>query len=79
MNIIFMASLFPGRFYDKVTDEVENPFLPLEVFKVEKDGKFRFRVICAAMTYSFRISIDGHMLNIIATDGRDVVTKQVFI
>ena len=39
--------------------------------------KYRFRVINAAMTFAFRVSIDGHMLNVIATDGNDVVTKQV--
>ena len=29
------------------------------------------------MTFGFRISIDGHVLNVIATDGIDVVTRSV--
>ncbi len=66
-----------GRFYNKSTDEVENGYVPLEVFTVQKGGRYRFRVICTSMTYGFRISIDGHMLNIISSDGHDVVTKTV--
>ena len=71
-NLVF---LIIGRHYKNGT--VENPFIPLELFKVKKGGKYRFRVVCAAMLFAFRVSIDGHVLNIISTDGSDVITKQV--
>ena len=40
-------------------------------------GKYRFRVICTSMTFSFRLSIDNHDLHIIASDGGDVITTKV--
>ena len=67
----------PGRHYGLDRDTLENPDIPLEIFKVKKGGKYRFRLICSSMTFAFRVSIDNHMLNIIATDGYDVTTKQV--
>ena len=29
------------------------------------------------MLFAFRVSVDGHVLNIIASDGSDAITKQV--
>ena len=64
-----------GRRYKNGT--VENSNVPLEVFEVKKGGKYRFRVVCATMLFAFRVSVDGHVLNIISSDGSDVTTKQV--
>ena len=67
----------PGHRYNTSTGLAENPGLPLEHFIVTTGKKYRFRMVSAAMTFAFRISIDGHMLNVMASDGSDVVTKQV--
>ena len=48
-----------------------------ETFHVKKGQKYRFRVICASMAFAFRISVDRHMLHVIASDGSDVITKTV--
>lgn len=66
-----------GWLYDKATDTPTNPHVPLEEFKVKKGGFYRFRVIGAAMTYFFRLSIDGHPLYVIASDGYEIKPKKV--
>ena len=70
-----MATITTGRHYEN--GSVENPFVPVEIFHVKKEGKYRFRVVSAAMLFSFRVSVDGHVLNVISTDGNDVVTTKV--
>ncbi|KAK6994735.1 laccase, partial [Biomphalaria glabrata] len=45
---------------------------PLSVFTVEQSKSYRFRVIGAGNLYPFRVSIDGHPLKIVATDGNEV-------
>lgn len=30
---------------------------------------YRFRVTCASMTFAFRLSVDGHLLQVVASDG----------
>ena len=51
--------------------------VPLETFEVRRGGKYRFRLISAAMAYPFRVSIDRHLLHVISTDGNDVMTTPV--
>ncbi|XP_061167207.1 uncharacterized protein LOC133176052 [Saccostrea echinata] len=50
----------------------ENPYLPLETFTVTQNRYYRFRVINAGFEAAFEISIDDHMLVIVAVDGNDV-------
>ncbi|XP_062597128.1 uncharacterized protein LOC134258593 isoform X2 [Saccostrea cucullata] len=54
-----------GRYYDSSTKAHNEA--PLEVFKVKKDKKYRFRVINGL--YPYRISVDSHPLRVVATDG----------
>ena len=69
-----------GRHY-KVSEDGEhiytNPFTPLEVFPVTEGDKYYFRVICSSLTFPFSISIDGHPLHVVASDGHDFVTEVV--
>ena len=64
--------MFPGRHYPFNSTTPDNPGVPLEVFHVTNGGKYRFRVINAALAMSFVISIDLHKLHVIAADGHDV-------
>ena len=72
-----LSPLNLGWYYPNSTSQPENRHIPLETFVVEKGGVYRFRFISASGAYSFRFSIDGHPLYVIATDGGDVITKQV--
>ena len=44
----------------------------LSIFDVDYSNTYRFRVIGAQSLYAFRLSIDGHKLKVIATDGHFV-------
>ncbi|XP_048753990.2 uncharacterized protein LOC125665390 [Ostrea edulis] len=50
----------------------EKPYIPLETFTVTPNGYYRFRIINAGFDGAFEISIDEHMLIIVALDGNDV-------
>ena len=69
-----------GRHY-VVNDDGEhvytNPFSPLEVFQVEEGKNYYFRVISSAFTFPFAISIDGHPLHVVASDGFHLNTEVV--
>ncbi|KAK3103455.1 hypothetical protein FSP39_019380 [Pinctada imbricata] len=60
-----------GHFYPNNDGVPDIPELPLETFIVKHDSYYRFRVINAALSYPFRVSIDNHKLTLIATDGYD--------
>ncbi|CAH1790455.1 unnamed protein product [Owenia fusiformis] len=68
-----------GRWYDPATDKHNGA--PLEVFNVTRATKYKFRVIAAGSLYPFRISVDSHILTIIASDGYDLkpVVAESFI
>ncbi|XP_048741744.2 uncharacterized protein LOC125655475 isoform X1 [Ostrea edulis] len=69
-----------GRYYHPIT-RVHNE-APLDVFNVDGNKRYRFRVINAAAMYPYRISIDSHPLTVIATDGyyiKPVVVESVII
>ncbi|XP_067684150.1 uncharacterized protein [Haliotis asinina] len=55
--------------------------IPLTKFQVEQGLDYRFRTIHAGSLLPFRMSIDNHMLTIVALDGVDVrpVTVESFI
>uniref|UniRef100_K1Q401 Laccase-20 n=1 Tax=Magallana gigas TaxID=29159 RepID=K1Q401_MAGGI len=48
-------------------------FLPLETFRVKLYQYYRFRTINACFLAALEISVDDHMLIIVAVDGNDVV------
>lgn len=50
---------------------------PLNVFSVMANSMYRFRVIGTESVYNHMISIDGHRLTVIATDGRNVEPFEV--
>ncbi|VDI57558.1 Hypothetical predicted protein, partial [Mytilus galloprovincialis] len=59
-----------GRYYSSST---ENNEAPLYKFIVEKDQKYRFRVINAATMYPFHVYVEKHRpLYIVASDGREI-------
>lgn len=58
-----------GRYRDPVKG---NNFAPLTVFNVTRGKRYRFRVIGPGSLYPFRVSVDGHMLTVIASDGYDL-------
>jgi len=60
-----------GRHYDKDG----NTFIKhtsLNYFNVSQGGRYRFRLIGAQALYSYRFSIEGHNLTVIATDGSPI-------
>ncbi|XP_064643031.1 uncharacterized protein LOC135497216 [Lineus longissimus] len=69
----FQAGLIngKGRYYDPSALKIHNG-APLEVFKVRRGKRYRFRIIAAGNLYPFRVSIDQHELTVVATDGYDV-------
>ncbi|XP_078662977.1 uncharacterized protein LOC144906507 [Branchiostoma floridae x Branchiostoma belcheri] len=72
--IPFVSGLINGkgrRYYNDGL-ESENQNVPLETFEVHSGVNYRFRVISAAMSYAFRVSIDRHELTMIATDGNRI-------
>lgn len=44
---------------------------------MKKGGYYKMRIISAAMTFGMRVSVDGHTLHVIATDGVDVEPTEV--
>ncbi|XP_066915217.1 uncharacterized protein [Clytia hemisphaerica] len=58
-----------GRYIDPNTGK--KIMAPLTWFNVTKGTAYRFRVIGAGSLYPLRISIDNHVLRIIASDGYD--------
>ncbi|CAE1312421.1 unnamed protein product [Acanthosepion pharaonis] len=55
-----------GRFYSQKGIHNE---APLAKFTVKPGNNYRFRVISASAQYPFEISVDGHELQIVASDG----------
>ena len=43
--------------------------VPLTFFEVERGKAYRFRVVGVQLTYKFRLSVQGHKLVMLATDG----------
>ena len=58
-----------GRYY---YDPAEHNEAPLTVFKVEPNEEYRFRIINTGAQFPFQISIDEHILKVVALDGFDV-------
>ncbi|KAH9508127.1 fatty-acyl coenzyme A oxidase [Bulinus truncatus] len=63
-----------GRYYTNNTSYTESP---LTVFTVSQNKLYRFRVIGAGNMYPFRVSVDEHSLQLVATDGNEIKPKGV--
>ena len=59
-----------GRFHDPKTGR--NNGAPLSVFTVKPNGLFLFRVIGMNSVFPIRLSIDNHVLAVMATDGIEI-------
>ena len=51
--------------------------MPLATYNVTSGQRYRFHVINIGAEYSYEISIDSHMLNVVALDGQDIETVRV--
>jgi len=49
---------------------------PYKVYNVESGKKYRFRVIGSGTIYPFRVSIDGHVLTVVSSDGFEVQPRE---
>ncbi|XP_069141172.1 uncharacterized protein [Argopecten irradians] len=63
-----------GRYYFDMEADQHN-YAPLEVFKVTSMEQYRFRVINVGGLYPFRVSVDGHNITLIASDGYEFVPE----
>lgn len=70
LNTFFVT----GQRFNPRTNLPENPNIPREIFTVKKGGYYRFRIANSGMDLPFKISIDEHMLHVIASDGNAVTT-----
>ena len=52
-------------------DNPVKPF-PLTSFTIPAGEKHRFRLVNSAAEYSMQISIDGHKLEVVASDGQEI-------
>ncbi|XP_071140315.1 uncharacterized protein [Mytilus edulis] len=59
-----------GRFWDSHNNTHNEA--PLEIFTVKQGNKYRFRIIGVGALYPWTISIDGHKITVVASDGFDV-------
>ena len=69
--VTFHSSLINGRGRWNA-----DPF-PLTVFQVEHNKTYRFRVVNSAAEFAFEISIDSHMLTVVALDGSEIERQKV--
>lgn len=58
INTFYVFLFFTGHFYPNQREDPLIPELPIETFNVKPGRFYRFRVINAAMLFSFRFSID---------------------
>ena len=63
-----------GRFYDEFgRPNIVNPNCGnLNCFNVSQNGRYRFRLIGAQAFFSYRFSIEGHSLTVVASDGSPI-------
>ncbi|XP_077975451.1 uncharacterized protein LOC120332721 [Styela clava] len=70
-NILINGKGVFKEFYNSTDNSTH--FTPREVFIVERNKRYRFRTISNAVLFCpYEITIDGHELNIIASDGADI-------
>lgn len=61
-----LSSLFDGQ------NRRTNAAIPLKEYIVNPNGRIRFRIVNTGVFFPFRLSIDGHKLYIVASDGADI-------
>ncbi|XP_064606091.1 uncharacterized protein LOC135470972 [Liolophura sinensis] len=68
-----------GRYYDPSTGQHNGA--PLSSFTVAPGHQYRVRVIAAGELYPFRISVDNHLITVVASDGYDLepMTVESFV
>ncbi|XP_066925497.1 uncharacterized protein [Clytia hemisphaerica] len=64
-----------GQYYDSVKKLWTK--VPNTVYTVTKGKKYRFRVIGSGLDLPLRISVDNHLLQLVASDGYDVEPYEV--
>lgn len=71
---VFFINPFVGRGQcDQKCDSASNFHAPLEVFKVQKGKRYRFRVVSNAyLNCPFIVSVQSHKMLLIASDGAPV-------
>lgn len=68
---IYQSSLLGGR------NRWQNQQVPLAEYVVKAGRRYRFRMVHSGHAFPFEVRIDGHRLNIVATDGSDIQPIQV--
>ena len=63
-----------GRFYNELgRPNIVNPNCEnLNCFNVSQGGQYRFRLIGAQASFTYRFSIEGHSLTVVASDGSPI-------
>ena len=59
-----------GRAYDQATGAYNEA--PLSVFSCTSGGTYRLRFIHAGTLYPFRVSVEGHTMKLVASDGAEL-------
>ncbi|CAL1531519.1 unnamed protein product [Lymnaea stagnalis] len=81
-NLPFQSGLINGRGRYYYPDGSNNQ-APLTVYKVNASSSYRFRVVGAGSVYPFRVSIDGHPITLVASDGycelQPVVVESIIV
>lgn len=77
-NMVFHSALIngKGRFYYNYSTKHHNA-APLEIFNVRRGFTYRFRVLATGANFPFRISVDGHVLKVIESDGYSIQPMMV--
>ena len=76
----FVSGLINGvgrLFYPHASNCTPETKVPLQEFNVTADNEYRFRMIGVQSWFALRLSIQGHRLRLIATDGVDVTTNHI--
>ncbi|KAL8621799.1 hypothetical protein ACOMHN_016286 [Nucella lapillus] len=64
--------LVNGRGRHRATESSPHNGAPLSTFTVSKGKKYRFRLIHSGNVYPLKVSVDGHRLRVVATDGMEL-------
>lgn len=72
-----ISSLVNGRarkfaVVDDTNTSIPAAYTPIEVFNVNQNMTYRFRVIGALTTCPMKLSVDSHQITVIATDGMPI-------
>ena len=76
----FVSGLINGvgrLFYPHASNCTPQMKVPLQEFNVIAGNEYRFRMIGVQSWFTLRLSIQGHRLRVIATDGVDVTTAHI--